>query len=284
MKKKLLISILIVVILAVAFVIIKVRSVESISWDYTGYLEWETTRLSFERPGKIIKVLKDEGEMVEKGDTIAVIDTTDVNLRINSLKAQLESLVQERKALESNLDYLLKLKRSLEKLEDKGVARDKIRKIDSEINSLNNKIKSISKQREALEENLKLLEEEKRKCFLVSTLNGTVISLNFKKGELYSPQLPFVEIGKIDTLLLYFFVPYNELHKIHIGDSVKVFYNGKVYKAKVVYISEEAEFTPKLVETREEWNKLVFRVKAKIPNEREELKAGLPVDVARYSP
>jgi HlyD family secretion protein len=89
---------------------------------------------------------------------------------------------------------------------------------------------------------------------------------------------------KISDLLkvkLLIYVSEEELGKVKLGQKADVTtdsYNGKKYEGKVIYISPEAEFTPKNIQTKDERTKLVFAVKIEIPNPNFELKPGMPAD------
>ncbi len=77
------------------------------------------------------------------------------------------------------------------------------------------------------------------------------------------------------------YIPETELAMIKLNQTATVFidtYPDKYYEGKVIYISPEAEFTPKNIQTKEERTKLVFAVKIQIPNPDFELKSGMPAD------
>jgi HlyD family secretion protein len=78
------------------------------------------------------------------------------------------------------------------------------------------------------------------------------------------------------------YIPLPSLGKIKLGQKVEIktdSYKNKIYTGKITTISNEAEFTPKNVQTKEERVKLVFRVEVMAENPLQELKPGMPVDV-----
>ncbi len=112
-------------------------------------------------------------------------------------------------------------------------------------------------------------------------LSGYVLSDNIEAGEYVSPGTPVVTIGNLKDVWLRGYIDETHLGKIKIGQKVSVYsdtYPDKTYEGTVTFISPEAEFTPKNVQTEKERVKLVYRVKVDIPNPSLELKPGMPVD------
>lgn len=116
---------------------------------------------------------------------------------------------------------------------------------------------------------------------LYSPLSGTVLSKNVEPGEYVSPGTPIVTIGDLDYVWMRGYINETELGKIKLGQKVDVTtdtFPGKVYEGVIVFISPEAEFTPKNVQTEKERVKLVYRIKVDINNFNHELKPGMPAD------
>lgn len=116
---------------------------------------------------------------------------------------------------------------------------------------------------------------------IASPISGYILSDNIESGEFVAPGTPVVTIGNLKDVWLRGYIDESDLGKIKIGQKVKVTsdsYPKKVYEGTVTFISPEAEFTPKNVQTEKERVKLVYRVKVDIPNPDLELKPGMPVD------
>ena len=116
---------------------------------------------------------------------------------------------------------------------------------------------------------------------LVSPLSGIVLSKNIEPGEYVAPGTPVVTIGDLENVWLRAYINETDLGRIKVGQKVRVItdtYPGKVYEGRISFISSEAEFTPKNVQTEKERVKLVYRIKVDIPNPRMELKPGMPAD------
>jgi HlyD family secretion protein len=129
--------------------------------------------------------------------------------------------------------------------------------------------------------NLNLIKKQIRDCYVTSPQNGVIVKKFVEIGENVPPFGALFKVSDLSTVKLVIYVSEQELGKVKLGQTVEVktdTYPDKIYKGKVTYISPEAEFTPKSVQTKDERTKLVFAVKIEIPNENSELKAGMPAD------
>jgi len=100
-------------------------------------------------------------------------------------------------------------------------------------------------------------------------------------GEVLAPGTSVVTVGDIEHPWLRAYVREQDLGRVKIGSKARVTtdsYPGKVYDGHVSFVSSEAEFTPKQIQTAEERVKLVYRVKIEIDNSRHELKSNMPAD------
>lgn len=116
---------------------------------------------------------------------------------------------------------------------------------------------------------------------MFSPLSGWVLSKNAEPGEYLAPGTPVVTVGNLNQVWLRAYISESDLGRVKVGQHVRVTadtFPGKVYKGKISFISPQAEFTPKNVQTEKERVKLVYRVKVDIPNPEMELKPGMPAD------
>lgn len=132
---------------------------------------------------------------------------------------------------------------------------------------------------QAAREALAMAETRLGYATLLSPLSGVVLSENVEEGEYVSPGTPVVTIGDLQKVWLRVYINETDLGRIKLGQSVRVTtdtYPNKIYYGRLSFISSQAEFTPKFVQTEKERVKLVYRVKIEIPNPEEELKPGMP--------
>lgn len=116
---------------------------------------------------------------------------------------------------------------------------------------------------------------------LRSPLTGIVLSKNTEPGEFVAAGTPVVTVGDLENVWLRAYINETDLGRVKIGQGVDVTtdtYLDKQYKGRISFVSSEAEFTPKNVQTSQERVKLVYRIKIDIHNINMELKPGMPAD------
>jgi HlyD family secretion protein len=126
-----------------------------------------------------------------------------------------------------------------------------------------------------------LLKKNIRDCFVQSPLNGYIVKTFVEEGETVSMLSSLLKVSNLDIVELVIYISEEELGKVKLGQKADVStdtFKDKIYKGEVIYISPEAEFTPKNIQTEDERTKLVYAVKIKIPNPDQELKPGMPAD------
>lgn len=128
---------------------------------------------------------------------------------------------------------------------------------------------------------VELLKKNIRDSYVISPINGFLIKTFVDRGESVTPMSSLFKISDLDVVELVIYVSTNELAYVKLGQEADVTidaFKDKIYKGKVTYISPEAEFTPKNIQTKDERTKLVFAVKINIPNNDYDLKPGMPAD------
>jgi len=99
-------------------------------------------------------------------------------------------------------------------------------------------------------------------------------------GEIVAPGTSILTVGDIDHPWVRAYINEPDRQKIRIGQEVKVTTDvpGKVFRGKITFISSQAEFTPKQIQTQQERVKLVYRIKVEVENPGRQLKSNMPVD------
>lgn len=116
---------------------------------------------------------------------------------------------------------------------------------------------------------------------LASPVSGMVLAKHAEPGEMLAAGSPVLTVGKLDEVWIRAYIPETELGRIKLGQKVRITsdtWPGKSYNGTVSFIAQQAEFTPKNVQTTAERVKLVYRIKITVPNPQMELKPGMPVD------
>jgi HlyD family secretion protein len=129
---------------------------------------------------------------------------------------------------------------------------------------------------------LRVTEERLGDTTLFAPVSGVVLKKNVESGEVVQSGTPVFTIGEIDDPWIKVYIKEDKLALVKLGQRATITvdtYRDKVYEGTVSYISSQAEFTPKTVQTQEERVKLVFGVKVRVKNINQELKPGMPADV-----
>jgi HlyD family secretion protein len=116
---------------------------------------------------------------------------------------------------------------------------------------------------------------------IVAPVGGVVLDVSIRAGELAAPGGTLLTLGDLDHVTLTVYVPESKLGQVNIGQEVAVSVDSfpeRTFAGEVLAIADEAEFTPRNVQTQEERVNMVFAVDVRIPNPDHALKPGLPAD------
>jgi len=143
-------------------------------------------------------------------------------------------------------------------------------------------IKAAENRVQYAEASLKVAKEKLNDTTIYSPVSGVILKKNAESGEIISPAIPVYTIGVLEKPWIKVYVKEDKLGLIKLGQRAEIktdSFPNKIYEGTVTYISSEAEFTPKNIQTQEERVKLVFGVKISVENRNDELKPGMPADV-----
>ena len=266
--------------------------------DAYGNFETDEITVSSETGGRIIWLAVEEGQIIDSGKFVGLIDTTQIALRRKQVEAQIVAASSRIPNItaQANVQHeqikVLNIERNrLTKLLADGAATQKqMDDVEGKIAIANKQIEAINSQRlsivseiEVLKTQLAQLIDQQAKCKVINPIKGTVLSRFSNQGEVVPMGKPIYKLANIDFLHLKVFVSGNQLHQFAIGDEVKVFIDGEddnmIETTGIVsWVSSSAEFTPKIIQTREERVKMVYAVKIKVKNNGQ-LKIGMPGEV-----
>jgi HlyD family secretion protein len=128
-----------------------------------------------------------------------------------------------------------------------------------------------------------LLEKSIADCTISAPAGGVVTHKAVEAGEFVTPGATIVTLSELDSVYVMIFVTEKELGRVRLGDAADVridAFPDRAFPGRITYISPEAEFTPKNIQTKEDRVKLVFGVKVEIENKEGLLKPGLPADAS----
>jgi HlyD family secretion protein len=270
--------------------------------DAYGNFEATEILVSSEMPGKIIQLKVEEGIVLKKNDVIGLIDTVLLQKQKNVIKASINAIDSrtqnqgpEIAVLNEQKDYLLQEQKRLVKLMEGNAATQKqIDDIVSQISVLDKKIAATSikykemnrgvlSQKRPLQEQLKQVDEQISKSRIINPIDGQVLSVYKREGEVTGAGMPLYKIADMSALLLKVYVSGTQLPHIKLNQQVEVLIDenantNKKLSGEIIWISAKAEFTPKTIQTKEERVNQVYGVKVKVKNDGT-LKIGMPGEV-----
>jgi len=263
----------------------------------SGLIEATEIVVSSEISGQLKSLRFDEGDSIKMGDTIAEIDTVTTRLRLHQAEALKEMAEAKVKVSAINIEqagYNFELAKKeydrVASLLKAGAVNQQ--QYDQTETAYNQAILS-KKQADAAydaavaelaksESEIALLKKQLSDCFPKAPESGVVTNKFVEVGELIGVGKPLVKIAKLDTVWVKVYLPPSDLTKISLGGHAKVDPEdgrNQPLDGKVSWISNQAEFTPKNVQTKEARADLVYAVKITVPNPGKILKIGMPVSV-----
>ncbi len=129
---------------------------------------------------------------------------------------------------------------------------------------------------------LAVLDAQLAKTVVYAPVSGVVLNRNLEVGEIVTPGGIVIVIGQLEEVELIVYIPETEYGNVNLGDEVRITvdsFPGETFKGTVVHISDQAEFTPRNVQTVEGRQATVYAIKLSVPNANQKLKPGMPADV-----
>ena len=264
-----------------------------------GYGNFEATEItiSAENNGKLLQFELAEGTILKKGAFVGYIDTIPLALKKDQLQISKEIVYSKSRGVLSQINVLkaeLKTttisKNRIENLikEDAGT-QQQLDAINGKIDVINQQIRSIEIQNapvvnelKSLDIQLLQLEDQLQKSKVINPVSGTVLVKYAEPNEIVSFGKPLYKIADLTTMQLRVYVSETQLATIKIGQEVTIKIDSnnamKNYTGTISWIASEAEFTPKIIQTKEERVNLVYAVKIDVKNDGS-LKIGMPAEM-----
>ncbi len=266
--------------------------------DAWGNFESKEIMVSAEAQGKIMQLTIEEGDVLEKDQLVGVIDTTMQYLQKQQLIAQKQAVstkianVNAQIAVqEEQKQNLVNEKNRIEKLFSEKAATkqqydditSKFEVVNKQIAATKTQIDAIYKELNVIDKQIDVLNEQIRKAGIINPIHGTVLEKYIEAGEMATMGKAIYKISKLDEIDLRVYVSGAQLPMVKIGQVVTVFIDknekeNQQYEGVVSWISNQAEFTPKIIQTKEERVNLVYAVKVRVKNDGH-IKIGMPGEV-----
>ncbi|MCW5749977.1 MAG: HlyD family efflux transporter periplasmic adaptor subunit [Alphaproteobacteria bacterium] len=250
-----------------------------------GRLEAERVEIATKYPGRIAAVLAVEGQMVDAGEVVARMDTKELEAQLRAAEAQvirarhaktfaetvIKQRVSERILAKQELDRAATLQerghgtvQMLDRRQNEMKTAQAAH--DAAVADLNAAVAAIAAQ----EAEVARLKAQLEDSVLVAPKRGRIQYKLAQPGEVLSAGGRVLTLIDLSDVYMTIFIPARVAGALGIGDEARVVLDplpGYVFPAKVTFVATEAQFTPKMVETPEEREKLMFRVKLTIDPE-----------------
>ncbi len=262
--------------------------------DAYGNFEATETTISSESNGKIIHLDLTEGETISKGKTIAQIDTIALQLKKEQLVVAKSVIYTKSKGVLSQIS-VLNAQKSTAKINktrvenliaDKVGTQKQLDEVNGQISVINRQIRSIEVQNagvvneaKKLDAQIKEIEYQITKSKVINPIEGTVLVKYVEPNEITGFGRPLYKIANMNQMLFKGYVSEPQMANLKIGQEVTLKIDApdgmKDYKGSVSWIASQAEFTPKIIQTKEERVNLVYAIKVSVENDGS-LKIGMP--------
>ena len=260
-------------------------------YDATGTFEATETTVYAEQNGALLTFSVNEGEVLEAGLEVGLIDTTQTWLKIQQLGATKQVYQSQKPDMQRQIavtrQQLVKARQEEQRYKElvaDGAAPSKMlddarsqvmvlqRQLDAQISSLTTSTRALDKQSAATDVQVNQLRDILRKCHIMTPTKGTVLEKYVERGEFVAAGKPLFKIADTENMFMRAYVTSAHLKDIKLGQKVKVFADygdgqKKTYDGTISWISSRSEFTPKTILTDDERADLVYAVKIAIKND-----------------
>jgi HlyD family secretion protein len=254
--------------------------------------------VSAQSQGTLTFLNVNEGEVLEPDQLVGKIDTIATSIKMNQMAAQqtvinarLQNLEAQLRVQDEQRANLVREVNRIEKLRQEEAATSqqyddiagKLKVLDSQTEALRTQKNIIAGERSVLMAQIDDAKNLKEKCRIINPIKGTVLEKYAEANELVSPGKALYKIANTGKMELKVYVSGEQLPSIALGDSADVMIDsagGNLHKIPgiVSWISSQVEFTPKIIQTREERVNMVYAIKVSVMNDGR-LKIGMPGEV-----
>lgn len=262
-----------------------------IDFDACGQIDAVQVVVSAESSGKILWLGIDEGDRLAKGERAGVIDTMQISLSLTELNRRMAGaatkIVDIPRQLAPQYSQLENLERDRERftalLASNAGTQKQVDDNASQISVLKGQIaaqeQTFAQNNETVRSEISIYEAQiaqKRdqldKCVITSPVDGTVLVKYAEEGEMVTSGKPVFKIADMSDVYVRAYFTTAQLSGIKLGDRMEVIPDDgtdspRHYEGTVTWISDEAEFTPKNIQTRDERADLVYAVKVSVRND-----------------
>ena len=278
------------ILLSIIFVLVSCGNKEK-EYDATGVFEATETTVFAEQGGALMTFSVNEGDIIDQGKEVGLIDTTQIWLKIQQAGATKRVYQSQKPDMEKQIaatrQQLAKAKQDQQRYQElvaDGAAPSKIlddatnqvavlqKQLDAQISALNTQLSTLNSQLSTVDVQVDQLRDQLRKCHITTPMTGTVLEKYVERGEFVTTGKPLFKMADTEHMFIRAYVTSAQLQNIRVGQKAKVFADygdgqKKEYEGTVSWISSRSEFTPKTILTDDERADLVYALKIAFPND-----------------
>ena len=269
--------------------------------DAYGNFEAKEIIVSAESQGKLLEFNIEEGDKLDQGEFIGFIDTASLSIQKEQLQVQKQAVasklvnVKAQIAVQDEQKANLEVERNrIESLfKEEAATQRQLDEVQGKYDVLvkqiavtKTQIASVAKEMEVYDKQIKMVDDHIKKAEIVNPIEGTVLEKYLEENEIAITGKALYKIAYLDVIELRVYVSGAQLSNIELGRKVKVLIDKdeesfEEYEGEIVWISDQTEFTPKIIQTKDERVNMVYAVKIRVKNDGK-LKIGMPGEV-RFS-
>jgi HlyD family secretion protein len=252
---------------------------------FNGTVEATEVLLSPQLSGQIVEKNVLEGQRVKKGDLLFRIDETLYQAQLEQAQAARQTAASQEAVVDANLAVLdQNLGRASRLYRVSAAPRAPVEDLGLQRRVLEAQREAVRSQLGQADAAVNLVSKQKDYTLILAPVDGTAVRVHGELGEMVFPGTALATIADLTRVEIRVYVPEPMLGRIKLGQKAELYtdsFPDRPLPAVVSFISDQAEFTPKNVQTKDERVRLVYAVKLTASNGEGILKIGMPVD-ARF--
>jgi len=266
--------------------------------DAYGNFEAVETFVSSEVSGKALQLMVEEGQNLKIGELVCLVDTVPIVIKRDQMEASRLAAISQLDQVSASLEVLKAQKEVLQKdyqritkmLNDGAATQKQFDDVEGQLTILDRQADSRQAQMNSIRAEVKVVEaqlagvwDQLKRCRVQMPVDGTVLQKYSEAGELIMAGKPILKVANLETLYLRAYVTGKQLPGIQLNQKVQVIFDkdettNQSMEGTIAWISSSAEFTPKIIQTKEERVDQVYAIKVLVKNDGR-LKIGMPGEI-----
>ncbi|HXS36831.1 MAG TPA: efflux RND transporter periplasmic adaptor subunit [Flavipsychrobacter sp.] len=264
---------------------------EKNTFDASGTFESTEVIVSSQAQGQIMQFDIQEGQNLAAGTQVGYIDSTqlywkkqqliasgqaiavtepDVSQQVAAIRQQIANAETEKRRTQNLVSAGAVPQKQLDDINEQIRVLQK--QLDAQQSTVTKNAKGIQGQVKPVSAQIQEVNDQLKNCKIVNPITGTVLVKYAEQNEITAPGKPLYSIADLKTMTLRAYITGSQLSEVKLGQNVKVYIDKgandyRELSGQVTWISDQAEFTPKTIQTKDERADLVYAVKISVQND-----------------